>query len=376
MPTTVARQGVRQQVCIVRQATPEDNPALLALARACPMQADISVAIERDPDFFALVAARGGGRVFVAESGARIVGCASVCRRDAYVLGRPAEMGYVGDIKVLPFARGRGIAHALLGAIAEQEATAPAAPYVASVAAGNRRLDRMVDRWRRRRRVERLGAFTAYQLLPVPRRSPPAGYEVGVATPADEDALIALLDHYHRGRSFAPIFRDGGFRSLLARSPGMTIASYRVARRHGRIVAAVGVWDATGVKRTKLCRLSPSLRLLGRAIDAAGRVAPLPPLPRAGDYLRVRYLRHHAHAPGEEGALAALIRRAVAEARGADAHFALFTCQDGDPVARCLRGVMRTRYRYALWAGVNDETGASVLGALAGSSLYDDAVLA
>ena len=43
----------------VRDATTVDNDALVALAEACPMRGDITMCVDRAPDFFSLVRLEG-----------------------------------------------------------------------------------------------------------------------------------------------------------------------------------------------------------------------------------------------------------------------------------------------------------------------------
>jgi ribosomal protein S18 acetylase RimI-like enzyme len=359
----------------LRLATPKDNQALLALSVACPMQADVSLTIERDPDFFALSQARGDGRTYVAESHGRIVACGGVARRSAYVLGMPAAMGYLSDFKVLPAFRGHGLAQRILGAIVADERDAPPAPYVASVAAGNAAIDRTVRGIGLGRSVVRLGAFTSYQLLPFFRPRVAAHFDSGPAEDRDEAELVELLDAFHRPRTFAPVFRGGGLRALLDRSPGMALGDYRIARHRGRIVAAAAVWDASFVKHVRVCGLTRGLRWLSRLVRAAGALAPLPPFPAEGERLRSLYIRHAACAAGGAAALAAVVRSIVRDAAALRLHFALFTCAASDPLAGCLRGIPRTAYHYALVAGTNASSWAPRLTALGEAPLFDDAAV-
>ena len=49
----------------LRPASPSDSDDLVALAAKCPMQADVSLLIERAPDFFALSRAQGQGWILM-----------------------------------------------------------------------------------------------------------------------------------------------------------------------------------------------------------------------------------------------------------------------------------------------------------------------
>jgi GNAT superfamily N-acetyltransferase len=360
----------------LRPANGDDNAALLELTRVCPMEGDIALRIDRSPDFFALSRCRGAGWTIVAEADGRIVGCASVSRRPAYVGGRPTVMGHVGDIKVRPGHRRAGVARRLLDEIARVEQSSDAAFYAATTAAGNAAVDGLVLDFGTDRTVSRIATFVSRQLLPLARARVDRSFAIAHGSSADEEELAALLDQAHGRYTFGPVFRDGAFRELLARSPGMQLSDYLVARRRGRIVAALGVWDQHAFKQTELVGLPRLLRWLTTAARIGGRPLGLPALPSEGEPLRFRYVRHPAHLAGEAEALAALVRHALGSARERREHFLLFTCAEGDPIERSTAGLPRTTYRYDLVVGKNRPWVEDDLGALASALPFDDAALA
>ena len=113
---------------VVRAARSGDNEALLALVRRCPMQADISLTIERDPDFFALSRARGDTHTFIAEIDGALAGCLSAWRRGAWLGGQPATICYVGDLRVSPEHRLRGVARQMGIAMRDFQGELPVVP--------------------------------------------------------------------------------------------------------------------------------------------------------------------------------------------------------------------------------------------------------
>jgi GNAT superfamily N-acetyltransferase len=359
----------------IRVAAAGDNQALLELTRASPMVADISLCMERDPDFFALTRARGHGRTLVAECERRIVACGSVCRRTAYLMGEPGQLGHVADLKVDPQFRRVGLAQRIMSEIATAESERQPAPYVGTTAAGNAATKSMVMRFGEGRKLLRLGGFTSYQLLPLRRYRMAPGLEIGRAEPRDESELVGFLDDFHCRYSFAPVFRGGGLTQLLSHSPGMKLSSYRIARRRGRIVAAVAAWDASAVKRSRVYGMTARLRSMSWLLRTARKAFPVPPFAAEGELLRFVYLRHPAFAEKEIGVLSGLVRSTVNEIASQQLHFALFTCADGDPLAQCLKGIARTRYHYSLLAGANVPAYEDMLSRFRGTLLYDDAAL-
>jgi hypothetical protein len=355
-----------------RAARPADNAALLSLFRECPMTADISLVVDRSPDFFALSRARGDAATLVVEKDGAVFGCASSWRRKGWLASTPTEFGYVGDLRIHPDHRrrggGRGLAHAVLDQISQL----PLSLYLVTIASGNGAIGALVTRLAEGR-PKLLSRFTSWQLLPIWRFAPPGGLQIDAAEERDEDELADLLDESHRSKNLAPVFSDGGLRSLIQCSPGMAMSDYLIARRRGRMVAALGVWDARAVKATRVLGMPFALRgmfAMGRALS---RLAPLPPFPAPGAMLRFRYIRHPAYRDGEQDALSGLVRHALNSARSRRDHFLLFTCADDDPLRGSIEGIPRSSYHYGLWGGSN-RPGQSV--PIPQGRFFDDAALA
>jgi N-acetylglutamate synthase-like GNAT family acetyltransferase len=357
---------------LVRRAAPSDGPSLLALTGRCPMHAAVSLAIEREPDFFALSRARGCARTLIAEADGLVIACAGIARRPAWVGGRLAEVAYLADLKVAPEHRGGGLGARLVEAVLAEEARGRPAPLLATVAAGNRPADRLAGRYAAVVGLSGIVDVVCLQLFAA-RASRRVDIELGRARPEDEAELGALLDEFYRERQFAPVFGDGGFEEILRRSPGLALSDHLVARRGGRILATVALWDQGSFKRVRVLRVTPTLRLGLGAIAIAARVLPVPVLPPTGELLRLAFLRHPAYAAGEEAALAALLRTAIREASAAGHHFAVLTAPRGDPVARCARGIPRLTYRYRLLVGATAPLAEP--SSLKGRVTFDDAAL-
>ena len=103
----------------VRDATEADNAALVRLADSCPMRGDITMCVDRAPDFFALVRLEGERwRVGIAEDAGQVIGCVAASERHAYVNGATTRTTYVGDLKVHPAHRGMKLGQLVVQAAA------------------------------------------------------------------------------------------------------------------------------------------------------------------------------------------------------------------------------------------------------------------
>jgi GNAT superfamily N-acetyltransferase len=331
----------------VRPATAGDNDALNALVRRCPMRADISLIVERDPDFFALGRARGTTNTFLAEVEGAAVGCLSAWRHSAWLRGTPGDISYIGDLRVAPEQRRLGIASQLVATLVQYLRTLPPVPQLLSTGAGNSAVTQLASTFSV---GEPLARFTSWQLLPVMAAKIRGGFDMGPAESRDEGDLVTLLDEFYRHRDFSPVFGAGGLGRLLARSPGAKLSDYVLARHGGRIVAAIGLWDASSVRRTRVVGMPLWLRSMCAATRVVSRITALPPFPRVGSLLRFWYIRHAAFEDGYEHALRALVRRAANEARTRGDHFLLYTCADDDPLSSAVAGLPRLSFHYSLSA--------------------------
>ena len=368
--TTSVERGIR-----VREARSEDNRFLIDLSEQCPMRADTSLLIERSPDFFALSNARGSSWTAVVEAEGRLVACASVARRPAWVSGKRMEMGVIADVKVSPDHRGRGVAGQLLTHLVQAERARAPAVFAGLTAAGNQSIDGMLRSFGEMLPLNRLATFTSYELLPLIPLRVRKDLLIRPATESDRQVLVSLLSEFHRSYCFGPVFEDGGFEAQLARSPGMDISSYWLAFRGNVLEAVLGTWDQSAFKRIRVLSMPSSMRLAVESLRKVSAFAPLPKLPTVGDVLRLRYLRHAAHLPGKLDSLSALVRQCVNDARKREDHFVLFTCADTDPLAGAVRGIPRFTYRYGLTAGCNRSDAQPLLEAIGDQTFYDDASL-
>ena len=331
---------------VVRAAGASDNEGMLALIRRCPMQADISLIIERDPDFFALSRARGDAHTFIAEIDGALVGCLSAWRRDAWISGRPGSVCYIGDLRVSPEYRRRGIAHQLGMAMCKFQGELPVVPYLLAMGDGNRAVAPVAATFGAV--GQPIARLTSWQLLPVMRLKIAADIDIGTAEERDVLELTTLLDDFYRSRDFAPVFGAGGLHRLIAASPGARLSDYLVARRKGRIVAALGVWDAERSEAHSgggyAAVASRTLRHRTRRISTG--TAPV----LSGSRYSAACALHPTCGVrvGRGPGLANLVRSAVNATRDRGEHFLLYTCVDMDTLRLAVASVPRLSFHYGI----------------------------
>jgi ribosomal protein S18 acetylase RimI-like enzyme len=327
----------------VRDAVAADAAALCALAAACPMEGDVGLCMEREPDFLALNRLEGERfRVGVVHGpDGRLVGCVALSHRLVHLGGRPVLTRYVSDLKVHPAYRGDGVADALVRWVeqlcVDQD---PGMPTVLTVLAGNQAMER---RFPGPRALPPLIPVATVRSLSVPllwprRRS--RTLTVRPATSADIAAMLALWTKVAPGRDFSPVLDESRFTAWLAAAPGLSIEDYLLAfDGDGRLRGFLGLWDQESFKQMRITAYSPRLRAFRLGFNALCRAVGGTRLPRAGAILRQRSVVHVCVPGTEPQTLRALLLEVAARLRGRGCSFFTVGLDRRDPLLAAFSGL-------------------------------------
>jgi GNAT superfamily N-acetyltransferase len=328
----------------VREARAADNAALLRLAAGCPMEGDLTLCIERAPDFFALTHVEGDRtRLRVAESPGGLVGCVALAERTSHLDGRPARTLYAGDLKVAAPWRGQGVADALVADICELACRRGDAetPVLLTVLAGNHNMERRLDGPRGLPPLTRLATVRSLALPALRRRQRVEPWRIRAARPADVEAMLALWGRVAPQRQFAPVhWTPEAFVRRSESLPGFGLSAYRLAHDGaGRLQGFLGVWEQSSLKQLRVVADSPRLARSRRALQLLGPVLGLPPLPHAGQILRCATVFGLCVPSDQPGVLHALLRRALHELRAAGIGVLNLALDVRDPLLAGSRGL-------------------------------------
>jgi hypothetical protein len=363
---TAVREAVRAAMT-VRDATPADDAALVALAASCTMDGDVSLRVDRAPSFFALNALEGDAwRVGVAaDAHGRVMGCVAAARRTAWVNGAPTTTAYVGDLKVHPAARGSGAAD-LLSCWARDTAAelcGPRAPVIVTVLAGNARME---HRTRGPRGSPALTRFATLSALAIPllwaRGERMAGLTVRSATPADLAPMAARWQATGPARQLAPLADARALAAWIARAPGLHVGDYLLAHdARGRLRGFVGVWDQSSFKQLRVVSYSARLALVRRAVNLAAPLVGASALPAPGGALPALAAVHLC--ADEPATLRALLLEAYRRHRGGRHALLTLGLDVRDPLMAATRGLLAQPTLVHAYVADGDATDAAALGA-------------
>ena len=352
-PGSAARAGVT-----IRRATAADSEARCELFARVTMDADLSLAVDRGPDFDALYRLQTGDYAcWVGEEAGLLRGMGTVLARDGYVDGQPAKVGYLGDLRIEPGYQGLGLLPRFYErTLADAVAATGARVFLTVVIASNRQAIAALTGPKAAAR-----GIPPYTLLrrfsiravhaTVPRRTRRTGYTVRRATAADLPAVEAFLDTDGRSRPYGYRFQAGELTRRLAAWPGLDVSRFLLAfDRGGDLAGCTAVWDASGVKRTVVRAYRGRMRAVRAAYNTAGAMLRFPRLPAAGGVLRYAYLTHVAVPSRDPAVMAALLDVAYAEERRSGRVFLSACVWDDDPLAAAYRGFVTTDLPTNLYA--------------------------
>ncbi len=231
---------------IVREATQDDNDALIDMERRSPLDlGDAWLTFDRSPHFFAHQEMEEHGRLLVAEDAGRLVGVVAGAWHDVLIAGQQRRLLYIHQGRMLPEYRRRHIATDLViqNLILAREANFDAPYWLISPdndtsLAFNRRAG--AESWPVDGRTDGFDVAA--------RRE--AGGRVGSVGPDDLPQVVELINRTHAGREMFMPYTPDSLAGRLSLSPAYGWRHWRgylPAGRQGRsergLVAAAGLWD-------------------------------------------------------------------------------------------------------------------------------------
>ncbi|MSU59983.1 MAG: hypothetical protein EXS35_17745 [Pedosphaera sp.] len=305
-------------------AKERDDADIRRLLRESPVPGQVTLTLEREPDYFADADLPGEEKqTILAREGGHVICVGNCTVRERFINGQARRVGYLGGLRLDAGVAGRfDILRRGYDFFRELQAGAPADFYFTSITSDNVRARNFLERGLPGMPAyEFIGEFVTL-LLPVERRSPtrrvsetrmnPAGSETG-ASIADE--LLALTNEDNRRLQFAPCWSADEFTAL--QPLGLLADSFHFIRDDGCIAAGAALWDQRTFKQTVIRSYAPWLARLRPALNLAARITSQPRLPAVGTTLAHAFVFHLAVAPDDTNALHALIAalREIAAAR-------------------------------------------------------------
>jgi GNAT superfamily N-acetyltransferase len=298
------------EALVIADYRPEDDPEALALDRRCVQGRSLRLSFRR-PRFDSRAVAFPEWRILTARRGGALVGTMAAAVKAITFEGRPARAAFFFDLRVLPEARGQGIARALTHEIVAWARQRAAIGYTYTLADNGA--------------VAHLGRLTggspvggyAYLVYPTCGNAEPRQEPRGVGFGEAHDAFL-------RARGPFDLLPDGLSGAVL----GGHVGSWLLEAPDG--IAGCSGWDNRHVLAEVVEGVPLALRLLGSATQQWPlRRWRWPRVPPAGEEVRSWYLFDvFATSPS---AARDLLRHVASQARGRGIDFCHLVHRGDEP---------------------------------------------
>jgi hypothetical protein len=326
---------------LVRPAHEGDNQQLLKLTRDCPLLGPISFYQEREPRFFTFNELQGESyEVYVVEFQGEIVGSVSCVLRWVYLNGQEVPVWYVGDLKIAPRMRGKGILREFITQVSRllfEKGTGvdlglslivKTNPASRALTGGRPYMPHFIP----------LGTVRNYAVHLLFSKRIKDDYQVTRATGEDIEAMTALLKSVYVQKQFAPAIEPAAFFKKVEQIPGLGLNQFCLAKQKGKILGLVGVWDQQSFKKIKILSFSPKIRLSRTFYNLLTRPLGARPIPPPGSFLPYFYLTHLAIEGDDPIVLRALLNRIHNDHLRSPYLFFTVGLLEGSPLENALRG--------------------------------------
>lgn len=261
----------------IREATREDNDALLKLEGQSPQGTGISIIIDRD-DYFYRSRLHDNSKVLIAEENDKLVGIMAYAIKDIFVEGQRERAAYFYDLRgEATYRRSmkRGLFRLWRTAVEGMEAGGASFIY-GHVKTDNK--DSMNI-------SSKVGAtsIAAFDILSLPSlRGQAPDLDPHLDTLAEETQKISDLVGT---RNLKPCdFPEAYMRGAAL---GYLRGIFRIEQ--GVSMAQLSAWDLSSIYRGRVLRMPVSLRLLAGVLNPISTVLPVPRIPRVGE--QIKYLQ-------------------------------------------------------------------------------------
>ena len=302
------------------------------------MPGAIGLRIDREPDFLRLLSLRGEGTVLVQVEDGEIQGCISASSRPVRAAGARRTLWYVGDLKVRPDCRKRGVGAALAVAALDYLLDQGADLLACVVARGNHRVLTFLEGKFQIPPFRSLGPMSVLMVL-ASRRGPGDGFLVREGTGPDAPELAELYRESSLRYELAPILDEEDWMQAVEEDPA--VCQVLVAEEEGRIQATGWLFDVQWAKQHVVVSLPAGLAALTAPLRPLGGLSPAFRIPREGERVALLCLRHLGVRGDNTAALRALVSEARRRAHAGGFPFVVCGLHEGDPFRRAFRRLPR-----------------------------------
>lgn len=315
-----------------RIATLEDNQQLIDLTGASGMKGDISLRIDRHPNFFKLLEMRGESTVFVAVDEEVIIGCICVSLQEVTINKQVFPMQYIGDFKVLESYRNKGVGLNLCNQLGDYVLATGVDLAFLNFSKGN---DKPLSFFKDRPNIpdfENIGVFNIIQFIGKRRKSIHPKFKIE-ETPVTNE-LIQFLNNYYLNYELGSVITKEKLEGT----------SNFIIRNNLKIIAALSLIDTMSVKQNVVMHLSWKIKYLLQFINLFKKPFGISKMPLLNEPVKMIYVKYLAVNYNEKGMVKELINYSRNIVFQKEYSFVSIGLHEKDPLNYCFKGLLKLTF--------------------------------
>lgn len=328
-PVTSRELHSRSRSLVFELAGSSDDAELRDFLRRNPLPGWITLAYEREPDYFLGTTIEGDAHETILARERRegqLVGTYTRSLHQSFLNGRVESLGYLGLLRLAPQHRNR-LAHLRDGFEVCRKylhRDGRAAFYLTSIVESNRTARRVLTAGLPGLPTYRPLDVLSTLVLPCRRARAPGRSSVRIAraSRADLGAVAGCLQRNYARYQCSPFWSEQDLRSE-ERCRNLSLDDFLLALRDDRVVGCAAIWDQRELKQHVVKAYAPRIARWRPAFNAIAPMLGLPRLPAVGEPLRQAYLSHVAVDDDDPAVLVSLVAAALRQ--GAERGLRLLT---------------------------------------------------
>jgi hypothetical protein len=339
---------------ITELATPADDPAIRRLLATNPVPGQITTTYEREPNYFLGCPTMGPFyQVLVGRHlpTGQITGLASLASRPRLVNGQVEAVGYLSQLRVDRHFQGQGLVSQGFRYLRQLHDDNRVRGYLATIIEGSDRATQILVAQPRPHFPRFRPAGRLWTLALVLRRAKPlpaTPYQIERGAPAHLSEIVAFLREHGAAKQFFPAYRETDFID----QPGtrdFKPEDFILARRHGKLVGVIGLWDQSGYKQTVVHSYRGSLGRFRSVYNLTLRLLGAQPLPAPGQAINFAYASFICTAQNDPPIFDLLLRSVYNLAVDRGYAYLMVGLMEGDPLLAVARRYWHIPYHSRLY---------------------------
>ncbi len=265
----------------IREATQEDNKALIELQANCPQGTNLILSVDGSPDFFARSQSFKDWSVLVAVDDGGIVGSAAYAVNDVFVGKTPVKAAYEYGFMVHPRERRKGIAANLQEYIERSAKKRNIDLLTLAIIEDNLPSMNLFMKMG----FEKVKECATYSLMIYKKLELAHEANIRKAERSDLEDVVNLINEMYEGYDFFHPLRVSDLVDFARRTPGFSLDNIFVFEDKEGIKACLGYWDCVKVRKYIVQRFSLGMKAQLFLLKMASLFADMPKIPGAGEPL-------------------------------------------------------------------------------------------